>query len=193
MNRTVTKRPAQATRARENGHKFHYLAPLFMGFPCKNLLKQKDVAKNTVKYTFSKHHFQHHFCQIHHASVHRPSIVQKPTIPIRRAKETVKINPCEKNKSCELFGTNKTDKINTRLFPTEKYFAQIDSVQNQRAKALGQGEREGRVWNNADMDRTNPIYMVCYAKNRQKHPERESFLEQTLYIWVVETYIYRVL
>jgi len=103
----VTKRPAQATRARENGYKFHYLAPLFTKLSGKNPLKQKDVAKNTVKYILSKHHFQHYFCQIHHASLHRPSVVQKPTIPIDRAKETVKINSCEKNKQCELLGTNK--------------------------------------------------------------------------------------
>ena len=32
--------------------------------------------------------------------------------------------------------------------------------------------------------------MVCYAKNRQKHPAQVSFLEQSLYIWFVETYIY---
>lgn len=103
----MTKRLAQATRARRNRHKRSCLAPLFTGFSGKIPLKQKDVAKNTVKYTLSKHYFQHHFCQIYHASLHRPSIVQKPTIPIRRAKETVKINPCEKNKSCQPTGTDK--------------------------------------------------------------------------------------
>jgi len=97
----------QATRTWKNRHKYHCLAPLFTELSGKNPLKQKDVAKNTVKHTLSKHHFQHRFCQINHASLYRPSIVQKPTIPIDRAKETVKINPCEENKQCQPLGTNK--------------------------------------------------------------------------------------
>lgn len=161
MNRTVTKRPAQVTRARENGHKCPRLAPLFTGFPGKNSLKQKDVAKNTVKHTLSKHHFQHHFCQINHASLHRPSVVQKPTIPIRRAKETFKIKPCEKNKSCQPLGTDK------QIKKIPSFFLRKNTLHKSIPSEINVQRRLGR------------------ENGKDGFGITQIWIEQTLYIWFV--------
>lgn len=119
------------------------------------------MAKNTVKHTLSKHYFQHHFCQIHHASLHRPSIVQKPTIPIRRAKETLKIKPCKKNQQCQPLGTDKQIKKIPGFFLRKNTLHKSIPSEISVQRRLGRGNGKGGLG------------------------ITQIWIEQTLYIWFV--------